>query len=225
MKFIPLTVSTPLIPPILARKKTRTRRLAKIPPLCEKDLAHILTFGYKLQNIPCPYEVGDILWVKEEHYAFGEWVRVEGEFTPTGLQKMEFVPDPAEPKIFYSDCRPNKVYNGINNQAAYRKRLARFMPARHARLFLKVTEIKLEKLQDITEDQAMDEGVECGIYREGPNTLKGEFQLELNHHGTYRAGFRYTFQTLHGRDIWDQNPAVWAISFELIDKPLNFPKP
>lgn len=222
MKFIPLTVSTPLIKPIISGQKKVTRRIASLPPLCAQDMAHIFAYGYKLQSIPCPYEIGDVLWVKEEHYVYGEWDKVDGQKTPTGEQKYRFDAFPGRTPYYSTDERPNHLPNSYAMEGWY-KRLARFMPAAYARLFLKVTDIKLEKLQDITEDQAMDEGVECGIYREGPNTLKGEFHLELNHHATYRAGFRYTIQTLHGRDIWDQNPAVWAISFELIDKPLNFP--
>lgn len=229
MKFIPLIVSTPLIQPIIRRQKVVTRRLAKLPSLCAQDMEHILLFGYKKQEIPCPYEIGDILWVKEEHFVYGYWDQPKGVKTPTGKQKRRFI-DKTQPfcEVYYTGrfstpCHQTTFDKWPGDLIGWYPRMARFMPAKYARLFLKIKNISLEKLNDITEKQAMDEGVCRGIYMDGPNNVKKEFHLELNNHGSYRDGFRFTIQTLHGLDIWCQNPAVWAISFELIDKPKNFP--
>lgn len=220
MKFIPLTVTTPLIPRLLDDSKTETRRIAKLPPLCEQDLTHILTFGYKLQSIPCPYAVGDILWVREEHYAFGWWNWVEGEFTKTGKQKEKFIPtdDPNMNAIYFSDNRPETlrmVY--CRSQMPYwHKRLARFMPARYARIFLEITGVKLQRLQDINHWDAQHEGI-----------IVNPLSPAMRHAGTtiqaYLDGFKTIWEKLHGPDSWAANPIVWVITFKRISKPSNFP--
>lgn len=90
------------------------------------------------------------------------------------------------------------------------------LPKDASRIWLKVVSIKVERLHEITEADAESEGMKRGIFREGPNTLKGEYHFELNNHAKYSAGFKYVWFTLHGRNSWDNNPWVWVIEFKVL---------
>jgi len=85
------------------------------------------------------------------------------------------------------------------------------MPKEAARIWLKVTDVRVERLQDMTSEQISREGVEV----EYPHVLNGEEK-------------RYAFSTLWNSTIkksdidrygWDANPYVWVISFERCEKP------
>ena len=85
------------------------------------------------------------------------------------------------------------------------------MPKEAARIWLKVTDVRVERLQEITSEQICREGVEV----EYPHALNGEEK-------------RYAFSTLWNSTIkkadldrysWDANPWVWVIEFERCEKP------
>ena len=85
------------------------------------------------------------------------------------------------------------------------------MPKDAARIFLRVTNVRVERLQEITTNQIEQEGVET----EYPHVLNGEEK-------------KYAFQNLWNSTIkksdldrygWDANPYVWVIEFERCDKP------
>lgn len=85
------------------------------------------------------------------------------------------------------------------------------MPKEAARIWLKVTDVRVERLQDITSEQISREGVEV----EYPHVLNGEEK-------------RYAFSTLWTSTIkksdldrygWDASPWVWVIEFERCEKP------
>lgn len=90
------------------------------------------------------------------------------------------------------------------------------MPKEAARIWLRVKEVRVERLQDITEQDAAAEGADKGIFRYGPNTLKHECHLETNNHAHYFDGFKYLWMTINGYESWKQNPWVWVVSFEVL---------
>jgi len=97
------------------------------------------------------------------------------------------------------------------------------MPKKACRLFLKIKSIKVERLQDISEEDAKAEGVQQGIFRAGPNIIKKEFQLETHCKGSaignYYDGFKYIWYQINGPGSWNANPWVWVIEFEKIENP------
>lgn len=84
-----------------------------------------------------------------------------------------------------------------------RYRHARFMPRWASRLTLTVTDVRVQRLQDISEADARAEG--CDPHKMGTarNPYKDDF----------RAGFSDLWNSLHGPDAWDANPWVCATSF------------
>ncbi len=141
---------------------------------------------------------GDRIWVKEA------W-RTEpknDDLPPSGL-------DPATAAVWFdasSDWR-----SGDKNP---RYRSARFMPRWSSRITLTVTDVRVQRLQDIIEDDAKAEGVESGqtsrglmwkAYDESPNCWVD----------TARISFTRLWNSIHGPDAWARNAWVWAYSFSV----------
>ena len=104
--------------------------------------------------------------------------------------------------------KPKELGNDIADVTKWKPSI--HMPKEAARIWLKVTDVRVERLQDMTSEQISREGVEV----EYPHMLNGEEK-------------RYAFSTLWNSTIkksdidrygWDANPYVWVISFERCEK-------
>lgn len=82
------------------------------------------------------------------------------------------------------------------------------MPKEAARIWLKVTDVRVERLQEITEEQAKLEGCNSGMLT-GPCTARGQFENLWNN------TIKKSDLDLYG---WDANPWVWVIEFERREK-------
>lgn len=176
-KCRPATFSTPLIAPILQHRKLRTRRLFSshlwVSDTPDRWKYHGLdddgAFEFEdLQPEITPWitpwlspfgQVGDHLWVREEHYRYGKWEAIPGKTTANGRQKYQFVATTTEAR--YSDNPP--AHLARRSEIGWNKRLARFMPRELCRTVLEITHIGAERLLDITEEEAVLEGVESVI--------------------------------------------------------------
>lgn len=215
---------------IRERYKTMTRRIMVVRTSEMRALMINLEAGVnrkevikELIRIYAPYELGDILYVREEHYVYGDWGPVEGVFTPTGKQKMAFVPKTMGSYAFDAEGRGNRplMPKGSLGLGWY-KRQARFMFKKWARTFIQVTDIRVERLQNITDEDALAEGVmemEDGTYYNYSRTpgFRYEDGVECL---LPRASFMTLFDRVHTAGTWEVNPWVWVISFKLISKPL-----
>lgn len=96
------------------------------------------------------------------------------------------------------------------------------MPREAARIFLRVTGVRVERLQAITEQDAKDEGA-CKVYPDtDPETGKTTYMQDEN--ATYIGGFVCAWDsTIKSADRatcgWEANPWVWVIEFERVEKP------
>lgn len=104
-----------------------------------------------------------------------------------------------------------------------------FMPRRLSRITLRVVEVRVQRLQDITEADAKAEGAEAGRYVKDKEN--GCFQIYVKENGCfhelndedefdrtpYRDGLSHLWDSLPGFG-WDSNPYVWAITFKRIRK-------
>ena len=152
----------------------------------------------------CPYgQVGDRLWVRETWAAENRYDH---------LQPSE-IPDTA--KIYYVD----KLIHLAGGYSLFvemgKIRSSMFMCRWMSRITLEITEIRAERLQEISEEDAKAEGAEYGeaisIY---PDTKEYE-QWE-----GYRAGFIELWNSLNAKRGygWETNPWVWVISFKRLDE-------
>jgi hypothetical protein len=83
-----------------------------------------------------------------------------------------------------------------------------FMPRWASRLTLEITDLRVERLQDISETDAKAEGVSLSEIVRGHKV----------YHASYRAAFCSLWMSIHGSDSWNANPWVWAITFKRLRK-------
>lgn len=216
---LPILFNTEMVRAILDGRKSCTRRVIKPQPYgkCTYPLGFVTDstekkevgcfgfgideYGGSIQYAKPPYQPGDILYVRETWQYLYELDGNEQVIEDTG-------------KYYYAatDTIPFNTYvdkNGVrHDHAPWRPSI--HMPKEAARIWLKVTDVRVERLQDMTSEQISREGVEV----EYPHVLNGEEK-------------RYAFSTLWNSTIkksdidrygWDANPYVWVISFERCEK-------
>ncbi len=218
MKERPILFSAPMVLAILAGKKTQTRRIVKPQPeavgygrSCEVHpymtgtqwpLAYYEMRGAcwnSSQPLKCRYgQPGDRLWVKENWAARLD----QDHLKPSQLPRTS---------VGYWADGPGKCCNTGCAGAAGRVRSSMFMPRWASRITLEITNVRVERVQEITEEDAKAEGVEPwpeadlrpdGELRDGPSVA-------------YRAGFHDIWNGINGN--WDANPWVFVIEFRRVD--------
>jgi hypothetical protein len=225
-KQLPILFSPPMVQAIQAGRKTQTRRIIKAA-LDDRGLrwANPKTGWEDWHSCPvkCPYgKIGDILWVRETYYEYGSWQRRHNpkkgraEWYFAGKGQYAYIGDPLE-----STVEKKRVYDKLG----WYKRPALFMPFEACRLFLRITDIWGERLQDISEDDAKAEGLSClskdnGItYKWGIPDRDG---LPGNDdHGWHwrdweidpRMAFKHLWESINGPGSWS-NHWVWVVNYE-----------
>lgn len=194
MKVRTILFNTEMAKAILDGRKTCTRRLVKFLPRENPQWTGYIKDGlmlYNGKNEPCirkvPCQQGDILHVRET------WCSAyDGE------------------KFFYlADKLTSREERLLLNYDDVKWHPSIHMPKEAARIWLKVIDVRIERLQDITETQAKAEGCNSGLLT-GPCTARGQFENLWN-------------STIKKPDVdkygWSANPWVWVIEFERCEKP------
>lgn len=185
MAIKPILFNAEMVRAILDGRKSCTRRIIKPQPQgyfeVSEEPLYIYDTDGKQGKITPPYQPGDILYVRET------WKQA-----PNGY-------------YYYEDWQRNNIADVTKWKPSIH------MPKGAARIWLRVTDVRVERLQEITSEQIGREGVEV----EYPHVLNGEEK-------------RYAFSTLWNSTIkksdldcygWDANPWVWVIEFERCEKP------
>lgn len=193
IKERPILFSGPMVRAILEGRKTQTRRIVKGTAL-EWLAPGMFTpeFVADPGNRLCPYgQPGDRLWVRET------WSNLNADFPAVD---------------------PHFVYRADeNDHGPVTWKPSIHMPRAASRLLLEVTDVRVERLQDISEDDARAEGV-----LENPT---GDTLHDFWHYagdgcwGAFNAvhSFESLWQSINGPESWDENPWVWAVTFKRIE--------
>ena len=213
----PILFSSPMVRAILAGRKTQTRRLVK----WSGAFGFEAPVGYDVAMLPdgsagvgkagrvyghqtCPYAVGDLLWVRETWAVPGRAPRSTNTMPP-GL-----------PVLYRAD--PDPRFYGFDAMSPWVWRPSISMPRWASRLTLRVTGVRVERLQAISEADAWAEGMaevdpdeaavcarakEIGCCMDDP-----------------QATFAALWDSINGkRAAWADNPWVWVVSFAREDRP------
>jgi len=214
-KSRPVLFSREMSLAVLDGRKNQTRRADKdthSPEFTWNGRMFTHPRGFVLSK-KCPYgSVGDYLWVREEHYRFGHWEPVEGVLTKGGKQKWKFVAD-HETVCFDPPALHRKSMNKKTPELpSWYKRIARFMPKSLSRTTLEITGVRYERLHEISEEDARDEGCEMVGVETGEIGYTGH-PIEV---GSYSACFYELWESINGAGSWDANPFVWVIDFKQV---------
>ena len=195
----PIIMSTEDVLALLDGRKTMFRLVAK-----ELDGVDILNCrhvdgdiqepkGYPIGHVSlterCKFKPGDVLYVRE---------------TWAGLNENEYLYQADDP-----DVNVWKIWRNKGVGAVYDRWMSPVtMPREAARLFLRVTDVRVERVQDIAEKDAESEGfrTECGPLSSCPTCNVSEFHKEWDSRNAKRG---------YG---WDSNPWVWIIEFKRVEK-------
>lgn len=222
--YRPILFSGPMAQAILAGRKTQTRRAMKPQPAPNSphdggtswlysatDGLHIpcgtvghLTTAQKM-GVRCPCgQPGDRLWVRERarvlesRYHFSEaLVRYEADGAEAWVQYPDRLTRTTE-----GHC----IANGVHREGA--------------RTSLEVVSVRVERLQDISEEDARAEGVERHPepFTRGWRNYEPSPAFEsVTYHPTARESFASLWRSIYSAESWDANPWVWAVTFRRVE--------
>jgi hypothetical protein len=172
--------------------------------------------GVALGPFYCPFgRIGERLWVRETWKYYG---RDRGEGPEGGIQYRgdlahrtfeEFANPVAVAKDF-----ERKWTQGFVNQW----RPSIHMPKWASRLTLEITDVSVERLQDITEEDAQREGVQPRFEIDAATFIHGKHEDIVNR-TTHRIGFKHSWDALYKSKGygWDSNCWCWVIRFRKLE--------
>lgn len=160
----------------------------------------------------CPFgQPGDRLYVRETWQAWQRTSYEHDEWQPIGVKDATA----SKQRAYAGGVRVDAIEYCADGKSAGPWTPSIHMPRWASRITLEVTGIKVERLQDISEEDARAEGVErsdiTGMYH--PTPFAGEVHAKL----TARQAFESLWKAINGPDSWDANPWVWAITFKRIE--------
>jgi hypothetical protein len=224
----PIIFSAEMVREILSCRKTQTRRVAPIRELnILQRPGDMITWsvsflkaikgtlsshsGGKFSDLQArsiiasqfnPYgKPGDTLWVRETWADLTEThgTRWEKRDPETGLYKRG-----VEPFVWHrADGDQPDIGDGKPMSEPWRPSI--YMPRWASRITLEVKGIRVERLHDITEDDARAEGCDPVVHPDGAVDC-----------GTRKTTFARLWNDINGPGAWEANPWVWVISFERV---------
>lgn len=193
--FKPMLFNTEMVRAILDGRKTQTRRIIKLPEgMTGRQVGESgnpnnpIGFSYPCGIKRPPCDAGDILWVREtwcEPYALGQYAY------HADYADYDIIPNP---------------YGRVSSSAnMFRWHPSIHMPKEAARTFLKVKDVRAERLRDMNDPDLAKEGFSDWI--------------------RFISLWNSTIKSVDcDRYDWDSDPWVWVIEFERIEKPEGWPK-
>lgn len=232
MAIKPILFSAEMVRAILDGRKTCTRRVVKYKYDNTQMEVKTDKYGSRLIEIQCdvegetygknsdgstwrrlrpfiekkpPYRRGDVLYVREAWCKYGKLDYFDQVID--GTEKYYYAADGANPTPYNTFLVQRDGYDEYKDTPVWRPSI--HMPKEAARIWLKVTDVRMERLQEITEVQAQAEGCNSGLLT-GACTARGQFEDLWN-------------TTIKKSDLdrygWDANPYVFVIEFERCEKP------
>jgi hypothetical protein len=204
----PILFSAPMVCALLDGRKTMTRRILK--PRGADLWQHATTgkwferhgvHGSTSSPVKAPCAPGDRLWVKEP-YRLGDHLN---DLSPSKCSPS-YVWYEADGKVLVHGRETNDPIQ----DSPGRYRHARFMPRWASRLTLIVTDVRVQRLQDISEEDARAEGV---FVPEAQYAQQGERAPVL--------AFAGLWESINGPGAWKANPWVVALTFRVIKRNID----
>lgn len=198
MKEHPILFRGPMVKAILAGTKTQTRRIVKPQPVDGDRIIHTAG-GWEVgrlrdsenawRDLKCPHgKPGERLWVRETHSARHGCVEYRAD------RKAE-----SDAGLPWGHIYDEKI----------RWTPSIFMKREHSRITLEITDVRVERLQDISEEGAIAEGTQ----EPSLCALGGELAQAA---WTERQVYSRLWNKINGKGAWDLNQWVWVISFKRV---------
>lgn len=208
MKETPIIFNTEMVQAILEGRKTQTRRL--ITPQPKEGTEYMGWLVPKYEHIVFGNKPKADSLHKNNFGNAGDLLYVREKFEVETDGKVKFYAGNIE----------------VEHNAAYR-RLTKWKPSIHmpkvaARIWLQVVEVKAERLHDISENDAIAEGIKADVFGYECPICNHDWHNGdelLCDDGFYKnpiKAFQVLWQSIHNKESWDSNPWVWVIKFKVI---------
>lgn len=218
----PIIFSAPMVKALLARRKTQTRRIVKDAPEFfgsgrpEDRWSDLGSWGWRDEHLSVwrslrdgylpvglQFASGDRLWVRE---AWRTWAH-DDEKRPAAIE-------PGFPRVVRYEADEALSSPVHPRFVPGRLRASIHMPRWASRLTLHVTEVRVQRLHEISREDAIAEGLALAW-----NAPEEFWRWPPPHHAglwlSPIAAYRALWNHIHGADAWDANPWVAAITFTL----------
>lgn len=208
----PILFSAPMIQALIAGRKTQTRRIAKVRRDinfgCEIAPNEYAAEVRDLNFDNAPYAPGDRLWVRETFCQ-----SQTGHETAGAFNCFYRATDPDVEGVDDGDG-----YSLLNKDGSLKSpwKPGIHMPRWASRITLNVTNVRVQRLQDVSEDDARAEGVGREFEIDVATFVRGSFDPEKA--STHYLGFKHTWNRIHGTSgykSWAANPWVIALTFRV----------
>ncbi|MDQ9425224.1 hypothetical protein [Serratia marcescens] len=211
MKERPVIFNGEMVRAILDGRKTQTRRVMKVQPKPSEtrpgdfwfsskkleSMVHVSDFTpgnspiadchLFFQEHCCPFgQAGDRLWVRET----------------------------------FGDCGNRLVYRADTEDGAA-SQVKCWVPSIHmpreaCRILLEITAVRVERLNDISEEDAEAEGIDMEALYDSQDCYDCIADHNMTGRPTVKGAFKYLWESIYGVDSWNANPWVWVIKFKQV---------
>lgn len=232
MKTKPIIFNTEMVKAILDGRKTQTRRSIELN-IKKDNKAHSLNgavftidnklyFEHNLIENFSKYKVGDALYVKET-WCYGSVVGEDDGYGNSESWLEQLHSDIGNKKVFYKADMEDAIKEGVSfENVAWKPSI--HMPKKYARIFLKVTNVRVERVQDITRKDVLKEGIKKGLldmYKHYEILGNGFSDKDYDLNGKFVNGAICSFRTLWNSTSKDgykfeDNPFVFVYEFERV---------
>lgn len=223
IKERPIIFSQSMVRAILDRRKNQTRRVVKQPiPQDIKSITPYVNrqgnevFGWhlganeklgnltELENMKCPYgKIGERLWVRETWQGPLFYGEIPEDWNSDKYKTPEY--------CHYKASGDSCDFTDADDCFVERWQPSIHMPRWASRILLEITNVRVERLNDISEEDAKLEGSRICDYN-------GRMLLDQrSNQGSYKWGYRSIWESINGPGSWDLNPWVWVLEFRRID--------
>jgi hypothetical protein len=214
-KIHPMLFSTPMVKAILEGRKTQTRRIVKYKKEIVNPQVGFSAFtnngNFAVRGIhkngqfgesffKVPINIGDVIWVRET-WQETTWVH----------------PSNSEYGYIYKASENGTEWS--ENSENWKWKPSLFMPKNACRLFLEVLDVRIEKLNEISENDAIEEGIEFSSEFGYKLYSKNSF---FSKHLSATDSYMSLWESINGKDSWKENPFVWVYTFKLVECPSGF---
>ena len=208
MKERPILFSAPMVRAILDGRKTQTRRIIKNIGIVP-GIGEVLNGSDDAKEWPefCPYgKPGDRLWVRETHW----------------MDKRDILCAVMDLDGFAVDAHQAgrnkfvKDFDSLKNNKFWKKRSSIHMPRIVSRILLEITGVRVERLINISNVDAIAEGIELEqgtAHWKNYDTSPGGWRYWNSPVQSYRT----LWESLNGTGSWNLNPWVWVVEFKVLE--------
>lgn len=202
----PILFSAPMVRAILDGEKTQTRRIVKPRKdisfgclLSPSELAGEVDSGV-MDN--CPWRPGDTLWVRER-------CELTTEECEVGCLNIRYLADGKLRDVGTLPGDTPGLVNWINGRWS---RPSIYMSRWASRITLEIVRVRVERLQDISQEDAIAEGSPPS------HPSIDRISREYGHTDFTRSWYAQLWEQINGAGSWDKNPFVWVIEFKIVRK-------